>query len=353
MRKIRVLAADDSAIVRRLLTVAMADDPEVELVAVARNGKECVDLFRTSDPDAVILDVQMPVMDGVDALRQIRKINQRTPVLMFSSLTTHGAEAAMDAMQCGASDYAAKPSRLGHVQDAINYVRGEVLPKLKRLTNADMVADTSTETPLPLASRGTPSADVDVVAIAASTGGPQALTAVLKQLPESFPVPMLIVQHMPPKFTQLLADRLGRTTPFDVREATGGEKLEPGRVYLAPGDRHMQVCRQAVSVAIELDDSECVQGCRPAADKLFQSVARVFGGRCLGIVLTGMGQDGTSGARALHERGGTILVQDRSTSVVYGMPQSVAEAGLAHEILPLHEIPSRMEQLVCGNLATP
>jgi two-component system chemotaxis response regulator CheB len=344
---IRVLLADDSAVVRRLLTEAINSDPETTVVAAARHGLEAVELLKTTQVDVVLLDVEMPVMDGVEAVHAIRRINRWIPIIMFSSLTVKGGAATMDALAAGATDYVAKPASVGHIRQALEYIRNELLPKLKQFDqkpNPSIITKPFAFKPNPISNAA--SRPVEIVAIGSSTGGPSALETMLMGLPSTFPVPIVVVQHMPAVFTRLLAERLDRCCVLQVREAEDGCEPLPGQVWIAPGGSHLQVGTQGTRRVLRLDHSPPENSCRPAVDVLFRSVARAYGRRSLGVVLTGMGKDGLSGGREMRAQGGRLLAQDESTSVVWGMPRAIAEAGLAERLLPIQQIGNEIINIV-------
>jgi two-component system chemotaxis response regulator CheB len=318
---------------RRLVAEELNADPALEVVGTASNGKIALAKLLQLSPDLVILDVEMPEMDGLEALREIRKSYPKLPVIMFSALTERGAAATLDALALGASDYFAKPATLGGLDASLQVIRDELIPEIKALCRKPAALPPPPGPPL--SSLLSPGRTVDVVAIATSTGGPNALADLFAGLPADFPVPIAIVQHMPPMFTRLLAERLSSQYPFRVEEGRAGGLLQPGHVWIAPGDHHMTVVRDPTGVRIRLNQDPHENSCRPAADVLFRSVASAFGPTALGVVLTGMGQDGLRGCEAIREAGGQVLVQDEATSVVWGMPGFVSKAGLADRVLPL------------------
>jgi two-component system chemotaxis response regulator CheB len=296
----------------------------------------------------------MPEMDGLETLRQLRRTHPTLPVIMFSTLTERGATATLDALAAGASDYVTKPANVGSVTVAVQRVRDELLPRLKGLVRrtppvAAAPAPVKKAAPvvaaLPLRPAGPP-APVRILAIGVSTGGPNALAAVLPSLPATWPTPIVIVQHMPPMFTRLLAERLDAQCRVSVVEAADGMAIKPGVAYVAPGDFHMSVVPGADGMKVALSQGPPENSCRPAADVLFRSVARAYGRGALGLVLTGMGQDGLRGSEAIHEAGGRILAQDEASSVVWGMPGFVVRAGLAERTLPLAAIGPELTRLV-------
>jgi two-component system chemotaxis response regulator CheB len=350
MRRIRVLVVDDAVVVRRLVTDVLASDPAIEVVGSAANGRIALAKVTQVNPDIVTMDIEMPDMDGLQALAELRKTHPKLPVIMFSTLTERGAAATLDALALGASDYVTKPSNVGSVAAAQQRIRDEMIPKIKALCGRQAGASPATLVPsgTPVVHAGamrprvgaTPPHDrrIDVVAIGVSTGGPNALAALLPMLPADLAVPIVIVQHMPPLFTKLLADRLRAGSRLDVQEGVAGGLMERGRVWIAPGNFHMTVRRERDGVRLALNQDPPENSCRPAVDTLFRSIAKAYGSRVLGIVLTGMGQDGLRGCGDLADQGAQIVVQDQASSVVWGMPGFVAQAGLAERVLPLDEI---------------
>jgi len=346
--KIRVLIVDDSTVVRRFLTTVITSDPAFEVVGTAANGAIALQKIAQLSPQVVTMDIEMPEMSGLEALAAIRRTNPTLPVIMVSSLTERGAVATLEALSLGATDYVTKPSALSSVGDVEkdNFVR-DLLPKLKGLGKRRTPATAAARAagaPAPAAARPASvvpvrRARVDIIAIGISTGGPNALAELIPALPADLPVPVVIVQHMPPLFTRLLAERLGAKSAVRIKEGNGGDPVTPGTVIIAPGNFHMVVERApGGGCQIGLHQGALENSCRPAADVLFRSVADIYGAGVLAIVMTGMGQDGLHGCEAVRGRGGQILVQDEQSSVVWGMPGFVADAGLADEILPLNQI---------------
>ena len=355
MGKIRTLIIDDAVVIRRLLAEVLASDPALEVVGTAPNGRIGLAKIAQLNPDLVVLDVEMPEMDGLETLSVIRKTYPRLPVIMFSALTERGAAVTLDALILGANDYVTKPTKAGSVAAAMQCIREDLIPKIKSLC-----ADTSTLiAPLP----PTPSREpvsyrpaaeapcrqrIDVVAIGVSTGGPNALTTLLSALPADFPAPIVIVQHMPPMFTKLLAERLTSQSALQVREGMAGARLGPAQAWMAPGDYHMVLRRDEGNLQLQLHQEAPVHSCRPAADVLFRSVADVCGAHALAVVMTGMGQDGLQGCEAIRDAGGQVLAQDEASSVVWGMPGFVAKAGLADRVLPLEHLGTEIVRRVGG-----
>lgn len=353
-KKIRILVVDDSAVVRRLLHEAIAQDSRLEMVAAAENGREGVDLFEQFRPDAVIMDVAMPEMDGIEAVAAIRALGSHTPVIMFSALTTIGGEATLDALRHGANEVVIKPNRVGHVGQALDYIRQQLFPKIVALVDARQELTPQRTSPPAKTSndvRGVPDVKgagrIDIVAIGVSTGGPNALAELLAHLPADLPVPIVIVQHMPPLFIHILAERLDRESELRVREVTeSGLQAGAGEVWIAPGGRHLEVARQRTDIVLQLHDGPAENSCRPAVDVLFRSVAANFGSHALALILTGMGHDGLAGCRAIKEKKGKVIAQDQATCTVWGMPRAVTEAGLTDRILPLDQIAPEVVRLV-------
>ncbi len=378
MPPVRVLVVDDSVVVRRLVSDLLSADPDIEVVGTAANGRLALTRLAQVSPDLVTLDIDMPEMDGITTLREMRAGGSRLPVIMLSTLTERGAASTLDALEAGASDYVTKPSNVASLADSLEQVRRALVPKIKALvprpaSPGSRVADdvrpaaTTAAAPSPVAAAvvGVPivvtaprrhrTSAYRVLAIGCSTGGPEALTTLLAGLPPDLPVPVVVVQHMPPVFTKQFAMRLDRNLPFTVVEAAGGERLQPGHVYIAPGDFHLRLRRDGTGVRAALDQGPAENFCRPAVDVLFRCAAEAFGSDVLAAVLTGMGADGTRGARDIVAAGGSVLVQDAGTSVVWGMPGSVAQAGCAEEVLPLPALAAALGRRLRpgGNVAEP
>jgi two-component system chemotaxis response regulator CheB len=338
--KIRVLVVDDSVVVRHLLREALRGDDDLELVGVAVNGVDALAQIPARNPDVITLDIEMPEMDGLEALRRIRKQYPRVRTIMVSTLTTRGASATFEALSLGADDYLAKASGAGSLEKSLTTLRAELIPKIKQFFVR------RSETPKLAALPPRVSARVTrrrVLGIGVSTGGPQALATLIPQIPAGFPLPVLIVQHMPPTFTRLLAERLNALSPLEVMEAMEGSLIAPGRILIAPGDYHLRACRTAPAIfAAGLDQGPHENSCRPSVDVLFRSLAENYGGEVLFAVLTGMGQDGLRGAQQLKAAGAYGIAQDEATSVVWGMPGAIASAGLADRVLPLNQIGSEL-----------
>ncbi len=348
MAKIRVLVVDDSALIRRVVAEELGADPAIEVVGTASGGKAALAKLPQLTPDLVTLDVVMPDMDGLAVLAEIRKVYPKLPVVMFSVLTERGAAATLDALALGATDYFTKPGGAGGLDESRRVIREELAPAIRAICAPKAGAPAPNQVAAKRARRAAGGADV--VAIGVSTGGPNALADIFRHLPADLAAPVLIVQHMPPMFTRLLADRLTGIGPIPVHEAITGTILQPGQAWIAPGDFHLVVERKGANVrtVVNQDPPEC--SCRPAADPLFRSVAAAYGARALAVVLTGMGQDGLRGCEAVRGAGGHVLAQDEATSVVWGMPGSVVRADLADRVLPLSLMAAEIGRRVSGKV---
>ena len=344
--KIRVMAVDDSVVIRHLVQQALREDAELEFVGAEPNGVAALAQIPLLKPDVVVLDIEMPEMDGLETLRQIRKLHPRLRTIMFSTLTTRGASSTFEALSLGADDYVAKASNAGSLDRSLTSLRTELVPRIKQF----FLRPEKLTSPLPPPAVSRPRRGLPrVLAIGVSTGGPQALATLLPRIPADFPLPVLIVQHMPPTFTRLLAERLCAAGSLRVEEAADGVPLQPGRVFVAAGDHHLRVRSTGPnSFVTALDQGPHENSCRPSVDVLFRSLAENYGGDVLYVVLTGMGQDGLRGAEKLKAAGAFGIAQDEASSVVWGMPGAVARAGLADRVLPLNEIPPELIRRAVG-----
>jgi len=356
MPPIRILLVDDSVVIRKVLSEALAADPEIEVAGAAADGNIALAKIPQVRPDLVTLDVEMPCRSGIETLVEIRKLYPKLPVIMFSTLTERGAAVTLDALTLGASDYVTKPSNTGSVEQTRAKIQAELIPKIKALCRRSVAppsAPSVTSKPAPRsqpAFRPGPAARIDVLAIGTSTGGPNALAEVLPRLPKDLRVPVVIVQHMPPLFTRFLADRLDKQCSIRIKEGAAGSVLKPGEAWIAPGDFHMQVTRgEDKGVHLKMNQDPPENSCRPAVDVLFRSVARTYGPNVLAVVLTGMGSDGVRGSEEIKSAGGQVLVQDEASSVVWGMPGQVAAAGCADGIYPLKEMAGEIERRVSAS----
>lgn len=348
-RRTRILIVDDSAVMRSLLRSVICADVSLEVAGTAADGESALSALATLCPDLVLLDVEMPVMDGLITLRQLRARGHKMPVIMCSSLTQRGAMVTIEALACGASDYVTKPAGQANREAATRTLTQELIPKIRALTGQlpalpllPGVARMPPGLPVAPPHKPQPVSSVPVVlVIGVSTGGPAALDVLLPALPGNFPLPVLIVQHMPELFTKLFAERLNSRCRLSVREAAEGDPVRAGTIYIARGNWHMEVvcaARVGQPPTLHLHQGPLENHCRPAADALFRSAAAVYGSGVLALVLTGMGSDGLIGCRAIRDHGGSVLAQDQATSTVWGMPRAVVNAGVAHNVLPLHAI---------------
>lgn len=349
----RVLIVDDSATMRSLLRAAVCSDGSVAVAGTAGDGETALMAIPTLDPDLILLDVEMPGMDGLATLRELRKRGHRVPVIMCSSLTQRGARVTIDALAYGATDYVAKPAGQKDRESGIRTLAQELVPRIRALTRClqrEAVGSRTTRT-VPGAQEWAARVEFrpKVVCIGVSTGGPAALERVLPLLPAAFPVPVLVVQHMPELFTAILAERLGRGCSLRVREGAEGEPVRAGTIFIARGNWHMEVRAGAgATMALHLAQGPMENHCRPAVDVLLRSAASVYGGGVLAVILTGMGSDGLAGCRMLRAAGSMVLAQDEATSTVWGMPGAVAAAGLAHGVLPLDAIGPELVRIAGG-----
>jgi two-component system, chemotaxis family, protein-glutamate methylesterase/glutaminase len=365
--RIRVLVVDDSVVIRRLVTDVLDADPQVEVVGIAQNGRIAIDKVAELKPDAITMDIEMPEMNGIQAVRAIRRTNPRIPIVMFSTLTERGASATLDALAAGASDYVTKPANVGSIAESRQNVREQLIPKVVALCGRRRAATapgapagpggpaprSAPAAPVRTAAlRGQRTAPFSVLAIGCSTGGPDALANVLPLLPGDLGVPVVVVQHMPPLFTRMLAQRLDQASKLTVVEAVEGEPVIPGKVLIAPGGFHLEVKNRGTGAIAHLTEDPPENFCRPAVDVLFRSVAATYGKNVLAVVLTGMGRDGERGAKVIRDGGGEVFVQDEATSVVWGMPGAVASSGLADRILPLGQIATDIMAVLPRKAAT-
>ena len=343
MSKIRVLVVDDAVVVRRMVADILAADDAIEVVGTAANGRIALSKIAQLKPDLVTLDLEMPEMDGLETLAAVRLTYPYLPIVVLSRLAQSGASITCEALALGANDCIAMPEKAGVAPTASECVRDQLIPKIKRF-GVRQAGRSSLSVPSPVARPGGRSAlftvrpPMEVVAIGASTGGPNALAAVFPAFPADFPVPIVIVQHMPPVFTGRLAERLSSLSRIETEEAANGAVVRPGRAWLAPGDFHLALARDAEAVRLRTHQGPPENSCRPSVDVLFRSVAEVYGPGVLAVILTGMGQDGLRGCERIRAVGGQVLAQDAATSVVWGMPGAAARAGLADAVLPLDQL---------------
>lgn len=347
MDKIRVFLVDDSSVVRRLVASALNRDPALEVVGTAADGQMALNRLFELQPDVVLLDLEMPVMDGLQTLMALRKTHPRLPVIMFSRHTQRGVEATVQALTLGADDYVPKPGEGLNVSACIEEL---LIPKIKLLAQRASPPPRPCIVPSGKKTEGVGSRPqrVEIVVIGASTGGPNALAELLPSLPPDWSVPLVVVQHMPPEFTARLADRLGEKSGLRIREAVAGEQIAAAQGWVAPGDFHLVVRRTGQAIRLALNKEPPINSCRPSVDVLFRSAAEVYGAGVLAVILTGMGQDGLRGCEGIRAAGGQVLAQDEASSVVWSMPGAVAQAGLADQVLPLVKLGPEIVRRVRG-----
>lgn len=337
---IRVLVVDDSAVVRGLLTRALSADASIVVAGSAHNGKVALEWLRKNPAEVVVLDVEMPVLGGLETLQLLRAEFPKIAVVMASALTVRGGEITLRALSLGAAGCIAKPQS-SSMQESIQQVVRELVPLVKALGAKALGGKAPTPAagrPAVRSSKSGPHVPPRLVVIGTSTGGPNALMAVLGGLPADFKLPILIVQHMPATFTPILARHIEQTARRPCREGTEGEAVKPGTTYVAPGGFHMALSRQDDDLKIHLNQNPPECFCRPSVNPLFRSAADTCGRALLSVILTGMGEDGLEGSKKIVQVGGHLIAQDEATSVVWGMPGAVVHAGLAHQILPLPQI---------------
>jgi len=362
------MVVDDSAVIRGLLTRTLEADPDITIVASVGNGQMAISAITRQDTDVVILDIEMPVMDGLTALPKILAVAPDAKVIVASTLTQKNAQISLKAMSAGAADYLAKPS--SSELNAATAFKRELIEKVKALGDVRRrrrasvpkpataeelpfrpVAPARPVAPPAIVLRAASSMRPSVIAIGSSTGGPQALLAVLSALPATVQLPIFITQHMPPTFTTILAQHLSRASGRQAAEGVDGEAVVPGRIYLAPGDFHMKVEARGAARVIRLLKDPPENFCRPAVDPMLRSLSEIYGPGVLCAILTGMGADGTKGGEAVIAAGGTVIAQDEATSVVWGMPGAAAAAGICSAILPISHIAPHIGRLAAGGRA--
>jgi two-component system chemotaxis response regulator CheB len=356
---IRVMLVDDSAVIRSLMFQILATDPGITVSASAANGQTAVQLFRKTDIQVIVLDIEMPVMDGLSAIPKLLEIDPDVKIIIASTLSLRNAEISLKALELGASDYIPKPTTPREIGAEGDFKR-ELLAKVRShgarprvhrriLPTTDLrPVAVSVATPQParkITLRRPALSRPQVIAIGSSTGGPQALFTLLRALPANLPVPIVVTQHMPPTFTAVLAQHIERICERPCREATDGTMLAAGSIYIAPGDHHLLIEGTPARLIARLSREPAENYCRPSVDPMMRSLTQTLGGHVLGIILTGMGSDGLAGARQMVEAGGTLIAQDEATSVVWGMPGAVATAGLCAAVLPLPELAPYVVQM--------
>lgn len=340
MEKIRLLVVDDSLVIRRALRECFRADPEIEVIGVAENGLKALEQIRDLKPDVVTLDIEMPEMDGLETLKNLRDQGSTIPIIMFSKHTSAGATATIEALELGASDVVAKPESHGGKGSSCEIVRRQLTTRIRALgrrAHGVILRNSALaqETAAAVSTDFRPSRDIQAVGIAISTGGPTALIELASTLSPTLEVPIFITQHMPPMFTKFLAERLSARGSLPAVEATPGTIAEPGHIYVAPGNFHLEVERKGNDILMNLSQAPHENSCRPSADVMFRSLATTYGSNLLSIVMTGMGQDGRRGCEVVKMTGGTVVAQDQESSLVWGMPRAVISAGLHDAVMPL------------------
>lgn len=352
--KISVLIVDDSAFMRKSISIMLESDPDIKVVGIARNGKEGYDLAKSLRPDIITLDIEMPVMDGLTALKKIM-VDCPTSVIMVSSLTTEGADATLQALELGAVDFI--PKELSYVNVNITKIKDDLISKVKeivkqrllfdRLKRLRSISQAGRRESVEVPHREIPKIGYKAVAIGISTGGPLSLQKTIPMLSGDINIPIFIVQHMPPKFTKSLSERLNNLSKLNVKEAEDGETVENGTVYIAPGGYHMKIRKVSLTnVVIDISEQPTDTLHRPSVDVMMNSVLNHYGKHMLGIIMTGMGRDGFEAIKNLKQTGGHAIAQDEETCVVYGMPKAIVDAGLADTVLPLEKIPEVINKVV-------
>lgn len=343
---IRVLVVDDSAFMRKAISMMLESDPEIEVIGTGRDGVEAVEKVKALKPDLLTLDVEMPRMDGITAVKKIMK-DTPLPILMVSSVTVEGARATIDAMAAGAVDFI--PKQLSYVSLDITKIKGDLILKIKNIARKRSRAFSSVVSMKSFGSKRITSLrfpGAQIATLGISTGGPFSLQKVIPFLPENFPLPMTIVQHMPPHFTKSLAERLDSISRVEVCEAEEGMELTKGTVYIAPGGMHMKFRRSGAKVLIDISKEPSDTLHRPSVDVMFSSASEVFRGAVLATVMTGMGKDGLEGAKLIKSAGGKVVAQNEESCVVYGMPKAIVDAEIADAVLPLEDIASAIANAV-------
>jgi len=339
MKKIKVLVVDDSAFMRKMLREILSSDPDIEVIGVARNGKEAVEKVNLLSPDVITMDVEMPVMTGIQAVEAIMK-QKPTPIIMVSAYTVENASITFEALDRGALDFITKPG--GPISIRLQDVKEKIIEKVKAVSHVNVKA---LRPPLKRRERleALPGDMEKLVVIASSTGGPKALSYIIPRLPGDLRAGILVVQHMPEGFTKPFAERLDKLSKLTVKEAGEGEKITSSVAYIAPSGYHMKIGEEWI---IHLTKDAPMHGVRPAADITMLSAASVSGKRTIGVVLTGMGKDGSMGVREIKARGGMVIAQDKKTSVIFGMPKAAINTGCVDEVLPLEDIPEGIVNMV-------
>ncbi len=357
MKPLRILIVDDSTVFRKIIKDALSQIPGVEIAGVVTNGKDALLRTEALAPDIITLDIEMPGMNGIEVLIELQKKDFQGAVVMISSHTERGAPLTIEALELGAFDFILKPS-LPSLQENFAALREMSRPIIQAIAHRKKISEMLyggesapriTRQPIAVSGENMPKATPQIVAIGVSTGGPKALAEIIPDFPSDFPVPVLIVQHMPKGFTAEFAKSLNAKSQITVKEGEDGEAVRTGTAYIAPGGTHMKISQGASGKIIRITDDPPENNCKPSVDYCFRSVCNIYGKHTLAVVLTGMGRDGTTGSQLLHKSGARIIVQDEATSVVFGMQKEVIDAGAADNIYPLQKISSVISQLVRGH----
>lgn len=340
MDKIRVMVVDDSALMRKIIRDMIEENEDMEVVAVARNGIELLNNVNMLKPDVITLDIEMPKMDGLTALKELKRKGVTAKIIMLSSLTAKGADITLECLENGAFDFIQKPS--GAISLDINKVQGELVNRIRSTITSKKMESRKVVVPKAKAINNNINMKIDALVLGASTGGPKAITEVITKLPGNLGFPILIVQHMPKGFTKAFADRLNKNSKLTVVEGKNGDFIENNTVYIAPGGYHMEVSRER---KLSMNQEPPIWGVRPAVDKLFISAAEVYKSNLASVILTGMGRDGAKGTEIIKSVGGITISEDESTCTIYGMPKAAYETGKVDEVIPLYKIPDKIKKL--------
>lgn len=352
--KIKVLVVDDSALVRKIVTDMLESDPGIEVVGTANNGQTAIHRATELHPDVITMDIEMPILDGLAALRTIIETNPK-PVIMMSVLTQHGAEATFKALEYGAVDFIPKPSTM--LSLSVDDIRDLLISKVKSVAKTKVAQRAPSPVTVPVVERSVQLSSVPspfdpsckssrIVGIGTSTGGPSALLNIFKNLPQHFPSPILVVQHMPEGFTRAFSERLNSVSHLSVKEAEDGDRVRPGCAFVAPGNNHIAIEHRSGEPVVRVFSGDKVSGHRPSIDVLFHSLATVVGKETIGVIMTGMGKDGAEGLLEIRKSGGHTIAQDEETSVVYGMNRVAVQKGAVHDVVPLDEIPKKIVEYI-------
>jgi len=370
---IKVLVVDDSAVIRGMVKRMVEGENDIDVVSSASNGEQAISKLKETPVDVIVLDIEMPVMDGLTALPKLLEVDPGARILMSSTLTLANAEVSIRALELGATDYIPKPTSVGAMGTASDF-KSELINKIRIIGRARLTRRNLRAQPQPVAGRSAPpsaaasprksllSVDFtlrpatskirpEIIAIGSSTGGPKALFDVLKNIRSDVTVPIIVTQHMPPNFTAILARHIQEACGRPCTEGKDGESLMPGRIYVAPGGYHMTVDGNGTQKVLRINEDPPENFCRPAVDPMFRSVANIFGNRALAVILTGMGNDGAKGGKVIVDAGGTVIAQDENTSVVWGMPGAAAAAGICSAVLPLDQIPTYISDFLLKGAA--